>query len=142
MGWPLPGQGELPLKRIVNKSRQSFQPKESQIELAICYFLRSRNVFFFKTVSNGYFDARINRFRKHANPFVGKGCPDLVLILDSLFVGIEIKSEKGRQSEDQKAFEERCKAAGGFYFIARSVEDVAEILNLMNAYIAKLYGDD
>lgn len=39
---------------------------------------------------------------------------------------IEVKTEKGRQSPEQRSFEEHVKGFGMFYLLARSVEDVAE----------------
>lgn len=42
-------------------------------------------------------------------------------------VEIEVKGEKGRQSDDQKAFEEMICSHGGIYILAYSVDDVAKL---------------
>jgi hypothetical protein len=41
---------------------------------------------------------------------------------------IEVKTEKGRQSAEQKSFELQVKDAGAQYFVIRSVEEMGEIL--------------
>jgi len=41
---------------------------------------------------------------------------------------IEFKTEKGKQSDSQKAFEETCYASNEHYYIARSVPQALEIL--------------
>ena len=65
------------------------------------------------------------------------GFPDLILLhpvakagseCGCWLIGIELKAPKGRQSPEQKAVEHAFEQAGGFYHIARSVEDVEEIL--------------
>lgn len=44
------------------------------------------------------------------------------------YVYIEFKTEKGKQSESQKAFEETCTASNEAYYIARSVQEGIDIL--------------
>ena len=41
---------------------------------------------------------------------------------------IEVKSEKGKQSAEQKSFQEQVEADGHHYVVARSVEDVEAAL--------------
>ena len=54
-----------------------------------------------------------------ANP----GGADLIGIWNGRFVAVEIKTPTGRQSPDQKRFEQLVIARGGEYVILRSVED-------------------
>jgi len=59
------------------------------------------------------------------------GVPDIVGIMpDGRFLGIEVKTAKGVLSDHQSKFIENINAAGGFAFVARSVDDVIEKLNL------------
>ena len=58
-----------------------------------------------------------------------KGISDLIAIKDGLTVYIEVKTETGRQSEYQKQFERIVTDHGGKYYLARSVNDIAELLN-------------
>lgn len=60
--------------------------------------------------------------------FALNGAPDIIMVHAGRFIGWEIKSERGKQSESQKAFEMRVKEAGGFYFLVRSIEDVENCL--------------
>jgi hypothetical protein len=56
-----------------------------------------------------------------------KGLPDIMVITDGGFVVfIEVK-DKGKQSEDQKLFEARCKEKGCEYHVVRSLEDLKNI---------------
>lgn len=77
-----------------------------------------------KNVSGGYFDARQKTFRRHESPYAINGAPDIICIFRGFFLGLEVKSRLGRQSEHQKAFEERCRKAEGYYFVVRSLDDV------------------
>lgn len=58
-----------------------------------------------------------------------KGVPDLVLIWRGQAIGIELKAEKGRQTEDQRAVETAWEAAGGAYFIARGYGEAKQVLD-------------
>ena len=59
------------------------------------------------------------------------GVPDIVGILkDGRFLGIEVKTEKGRLSDHQIRFIKNIQDAGGIAFVARSLEDVIEGLGL------------
>ena len=62
---------------------------------------------------------------------LGKGTPDLIVIVCGVLLGLELKTRVGRQSEDQKRVEAAWTEAGAYYRLARSVEDarfrVAEV---------------
>jgi hypothetical protein len=51
------------------------------------------------------------------------GQPDIMAIAAGRFVGIEVKTEIGRQSANQKIWQAAIEAAGGVYVLARSVSD-------------------
>jgi hypothetical protein len=44
------------------------------------------------------------------------------------FIGLEFKTESGRQSPDQKLAQERIEKAGGMYKIIRNPEQFEELL--------------
>lgn len=52
----------------------------------------------------------------------GPGGADLIGILDGRPLAIEVKSPTGRQSEEQRRFEQLWRARGGIYLMPRSVE--------------------
>lgn len=60
------------------------------------------------------------------------GTPDLVGILTvcgmGVYLGIEVKTPKGRQSADQKRFEAAVKAHGGVYLIATSADEAETLV--------------
>ena len=63
-----------------------------------------------------------------SNPYVMRGTPDIIAVIDGVFTGFEVKTAKGRQSPDQVLFEKRLTNAGGRYFVVRSVSDVKTLL--------------
>lgn len=139
MDCPAPGQRGLALAyKKKRTAKKGLQPSESQIEIAICHFLRVHHFFFWKQPSRGYFDTKLKRFRKDHNPYVGVGVPDLIIIYLGFFIGLEVKSEKGIQSENQIQFEHRCLKAGGFYFVVRSVEETQRALDHACAIIHEI----
>ena len=61
-------------------------------------------------------------------PLCRKGFPDLTALKDGLTLYIEVKTATGKQSAWQVEFEKICKAHGGTYVLARSVEDLKPYL--------------
>jgi hypothetical protein len=49
-------------------------------------------------------------------------------VVKGLYVGIEVKAPKGRQSEHQKEFQRQLEASGGRYILAYSLDDVIAAL--------------
>ena len=46
-------------------------------------------------------------------------------------VWLEVKTKTGKQSPKQRQFQEAVEAAGGYYFIVRSIDEVDESLRLV-----------
>ena len=46
-------------------------------------------------------------------------------------VWLEVKTKTGKQSPKQKQFQDAVEAAGGYYFIVRSIDEVDESLRLV-----------
>ena len=61
-------------------------------------------------------------------PMCRKGFPDLTALKDGVTLYIEVKTQTGKQSAYQVEFERICKAHGGTYVLARSVDDVKPYL--------------
>ncbi len=65
---------------------------------------------------------------------LGKGSPDLVLVVRGLFVGLEVKRAKtaehaaGQLSADQKAWRDKAQRAGVIYEVVRSVEEAKGVV--------------
>ena len=69
-------------------------------------------------------------FFKHAASAAMKvGIPDIVCCIKGHFVGIEVKQEKGIQSDVQKVCMNNIRNAGGEYWIVWSYEDFVQQFN-------------
>lgn len=60
-----------------------------------------------------------------------RGMADILVIFQSKPVWIEVKSPTGTQSLDQIKFQEKVSREGTVYSIARSVDDVIELLDFL-----------
>ena len=74
--------------------------------------------------------------RKHGMGLIN-GVPDLVFISKDKTVFIELKTEKGRLSESQIYFRDWCIDEKIDYYVARSVEEVTDILQRTKLLIAQ-----
>lgn len=60
-----------------------------------------------------------------------KGLPDLIILSDKVHF-VELKSAKGRLSDEQKAFQEHCEKNGIHHAVIREVDDFANKLKAWN----------
>lgn len=51
------------------------------------------------------------------------GSADLIGVCDGRFIGLEVKSDRGRSSPDQVRWAELIRSKGGFVAVVRSVDD-------------------
>lgn len=86
--------------------------KESEIQRGIIEYLRYTGWFVFKI---------------HQSLGSYKGIADLYAIKNGRGHWIEVKTEKGRLSENQKAFKTDIETHGGSFLIARSIDDVLNL---------------
>lgn len=109
------------MKRLVRK--------EKDIENEILTYLNFKiGAFAFKINTGGFFDTKRKVFRKNTSRFLLPGTPDIICMYNyeelPILILFEVKSETGRQSADQKSFEQTINDFGGFYFLVRSVTSV------------------
>jgi predicted LPLAT superfamily acyltransferase len=97
--------------------------KEAPIQRAILDYLTLKRIFHYRNNSGAFVDSQ-----KHFYRFGALGSPDIICVIKGQFVGIEVKTLKGKQSDHQKEFQERLEAAGGRYLLARSLDDVMKCL--------------
>lgn len=100
--------------------------KETDILRAICDYLALRRHFFWRSNNVPVYDTQRGAFRALPK-YTLKGLPDIELIKDSCWVGLEVKTHIGKQSPEQKEFERRCKENGVEYYVVRGVEDVQRL---------------
>jgi penicillin-binding protein-related factor A (putative recombinase) len=101
---------------------------EKQIENEILNFLKTMGVFCWKNQSVGIFDPVKKVYRKSNNVHHIKGVADILGIIHGRFLAIEVKSETGSLTTEQKIFLKTINDEGGVAFVARSVEQT--LLNL------------
>ena len=56
------------------------------------------------------------------------GAPDYCFVSKDKSFFIEVKSKKGRQSDNQKMFEEWCKNKEVNYYVCRNFDECAEVV--------------
>ncbi|HPU62385.1 MAG TPA: VRR-NUC domain-containing protein [Bacillota bacterium] len=68
-------------------------------------------------------------YRKtHGNQFSGRGWPDIELVYQGRFYGLEVKTAKGRATPLQLWRLEKIRAAGGIGEVVTSVEQVKDLI--------------
>jgi len=106
--------------------------EESLIQVEIVKYLQSKDIYFWATPNES---AGSNKIRAMQMISLGmrSGISDLIAILPTpdlpyRIVFIEVKTQTGRQSDNQKKFEARVTDAGYEFFLVRSVDDVKSIV--------------
>ena len=94
--------------------------KESQIQKTILDYLRYRKVFCWKQNTVGIYKQSTGSYI----PSQSVGAPDIFAVKNGKVFGIEVKTKTGKQSDNQKNFQQDFEKAGGIYLVARSIEDV------------------
>lgn len=106
---------------------------EKLIQRQISSYLRAKwpSIYFWTNDSVGIFDPIKKVYRSNKDRFRIKGVSDILGIHapTGRFIAIEVKTETGRVTPDQKAFIDRINASNGVSFLARSIEDVERELN-------------
>lgn len=102
---------------------------EKTIEKQIIAYLWSQRILCTKIDSVGIYDEKLKVHRAQRGLFKRKGVSDIIGIYKGRFLSIEVKSQKGRLSEDQKQWLRDVEAHGGISIVARSVEDVEQALS-------------
>jgi hypothetical protein len=104
---------------------------ESKIQNKICEALAKAGVFFFRVNNGAVFDQHLNNgygAYRSLGKWAMKGVPDIIVIIDGVFVGVEVKTMKGKMSPDQHLFKRRLERAGGKYYVVTSPDDLVPIL--------------
>ncbi|QHJ84041.1 MAG: hypothetical protein [Caudoviricetes sp.] len=96
---------------------------ESDIQSLILIYVTSLPESFAFRMNTGVSN-NDGRFTRYGIP----GQPDIFMIYRGRFIGVEVKTKTGRQSEKQKQWQRNCERAGGIYILARSVDDVRDRL--------------
>lgn len=105
---------------------------EGKIQLAILKYLRAKGIFCWRNNTMGLWDPKLNLYR--SNPYNMPGAPDIIAITPvtskqqgGIFVGIEVKTPRGKQSADQILFEKRCATCNAEYHVVKSLDDMKKL---------------
>lgn len=75
----------------------------------------------------------------HYSAYLGEaGIPDYIGVYKGLFIGIEVKTPKGKVTEKQEYKHKILKDCGGKVIVARSVEDVKDFIHELNCDLHRL----
>ena len=101
--------------------------KEREIEYSILDWLNFNGVFAWKVNVKGYFDQNKGFYRRSNNVFDLRGQPDITGVLpDGRALFVEVKTDRGKLSDDQVWFGQKLQESGCVYIVARSIEDVEQ----------------
>lgn len=98
--------------------------RESEIQKSIIQYLSYRKDTYYVRVGSGGIKTADGRYFKSGK----KGCPDILICYKGRFIGLEVKNEKGKQSEFQETAKKEIEKVGGKYYIVKDIDDVVEIL--------------
>lgn len=88
--------------------------REKIIENKIKTYLKSKGAYYFK---------------HHGGQFSQVGVPDIIACYKGRFIAIEVKNETGKTSPLQDINLKMINDAGGIAIVARSVEEVKDIID-------------
>jgi hypothetical protein len=101
--------------------------KEVDIQKAICTYLQmleNQNKLFFFRSGSGTVKTEKGSYFKSGKP----GVPDISVIIDGRYIGLEVKTEKGKLTQIQEDCHQAIERVGGRCYVVRSVDDAIKII--------------
>jgi hypothetical protein len=99
---------------------------EHDAQKAILDWLAYRRIFHWRNNSGAMVSEYKGRTRFMR--FGSVGSPDNFAMHKGVCYGIEVKAEKGKQSDAQKEFQVRFEAVGGVYVLAKGIDEVEKAM--------------
>jgi len=117
------------MTRLVIKKAE---PLEKDIQNSICEYLSLKKHFFWRQnntpIAQG--NGHGGYFFRAMSKYALKGVPDIICF-DKTGTGIaiflEVKRPSGKQSVEQKTFENLARGVGAEYYVVRSIDDLIQI---------------
>ena len=101
--------------------------KEVDIQSAVCDYLALKGYFFWRNNNTPIYNPTSNSFRAMPK-YALKGLPDIFVLTDGGYlVGLEIKTHKGKLSDNQKEIQKRFNDIGAEYYVIRSVDELIDL---------------
>lgn len=97
--------------------------RETEIQKEIMEYLWGKDIFCWRNNSVGVFDPFKCKYRKPSKYEI-MGVSDILGVYKGKFLAIEVKSAKGRTTDNQANFIHKVIENDGIAFVAKSVEDV------------------
>ena len=94
---------------------------EKETQAAVIEYLTYKGIFHYRN-NSGAFKTESGGFYRMGMA----GAPDIICVVEGVYVGLEIKDVKGKLNENQILFKERLEKAGGIYLVIRSIDEVIE----------------
>ena len=101
--------------------------RESDLQRTILGYLDLKSIFHFRSNTGAIKFSRPDGKGRFVR-FGVRGQADILCCIKGQFVAIECKAEDGEQTLAQKEWQAGLERAGGFYILARKLEDVTEVL--------------
>ena len=133
-------KGAKPAKKRIHTV--STKASEHQIQCAVARYLDLAlsgidGCIWWAVPNGGTFASRIDSSGKRVSVAAAKakreglkpGVSDIMILWNGRLICIELKTDKGRQSPEQKEWADSATCAGAAYYVARSVEQVEEFLD-------------
>lgn len=100
---------------------------EDNLQRTIIRYLRLKRILVFAVPNGGSRNVREAHNLKLSG--VLAGVSDLIILMQKRAVFVELKTDKGRQSEYQKKFQQDVEGLGFEYLIWRSLDDCIKFVN-------------
>lgn len=104
---------------------------EKDIQREICEWLNTHKFFFWRSNNIPVFgmnNGGKKTFRSLPK-YTPKGIPDIIVIHNGKFIGLEVKRPKAKLRPDQAIFKGNVEDNGGYYHEVHSVDEVDTIMS-------------
>ena len=109
------------------KKNRTVNPSEHAIQNLILEYLATKRLFFWRNnVGSAVFENKKTGKQRFIR-FGIAGAPDVFVLKQGQLYGLEVKSAKGKLQPSQIEFQKGFEAAGGFYAVVRSLDEVIGI---------------
>ena len=99
---------------------------EHDIQTDIIQYLRLNRIFVFSVPNGGLRNLKTAAFLKKEGATAGVS--DLIVLLRGEAIFVEVKTAKGRQTPEQKKFQEAVELLGFRYLLWRSLDDAIKFV--------------
>ena len=106
---------------------------EKDIQRQVLDYLAIKRLFHWRNNTGMIFSEY--KGKKRAFKMGQVGSPDIFIVILGQIIGLEIKSPKGKQSENQIEWQKAFEKAGGKYHLIYSVEELQNIISVYETYV-------